>query len=204
MAKLTLALDKGGPKRVELEWGFAFKNLRVRVDGVELGTIATKAELEAGRSFVMSDGSSLMVRRTPGLMPVMNVTRDGVPLPGSPGDPETHVRGAATVLFFIAALNAGLGVVSLVIESDFLARAGIGIASVVFGMVYGGLGYLTLRRSLIALAIGIGLFVLDGVVSLVAGAAAGRPPVAMIVMRVFLIVALVRGAQALWKAKQST
>lgn len=61
MAKLTLALDKGGPKRVELEWGFAFKNLRVRVDGVELGTIATKAELEAGRSFVMSDGSSLMV-----------------------------------------------------------------------------------------------------------------------------------------------
>lgn len=206
MPKNSFALEAGAPKRLELSWGFAWSNFTVSFDGQEVGRIDKKA-LEGVNGFRLPDGSELTVQLKKGFGgPQLSVLRNGQPLPGSATDPEALVKAAAYLLFFLAALNAVLGVVALAFDVKVLLDLGMGIGSLVVGVVYSLLGFFTLKQSRVALGIAIALYVLDGVATLAMSVGAGgQPAVGGIVMKVFFTILLVRGFKAIGelKAKQA-
>jgi hypothetical protein len=199
MPKKKYSLEPGGAGRVEIEWRGIWKDVRVRLDGHELGVFANKTELEAGREFALPTGGVLgvqLVRRFAAVE--LRVLRDGVPLPGSATDPRERVKQAAYVLYFIAALNVALGALAELAGVDFLRSIGLGWASVAEGAIYAVLGWRTWKSSSIALGLGIALYALDTLVLLYDSlhATAGVAPGGLIA-RLYFFVPLVNGFQAL-------
>ncbi len=204
MPKKEFALEPGGPKRVTLTWKGLWKNIVVALDDRELGVIPNQKALKAGQEFPLGDGTTLKVQLVTGMAAELQVTRDGAPLPGSGSDPEERLKAAYSMIFFVAGLNAVLGIVAGVFEVEFLARLGLGIESLVVALLYAGLGFLVMKfRSPIALGFAVGLFALDGIASVVMMAGAGgSPPIGGIVARVFLIIPMVRGFAAIKELKK--
>jgi hypothetical protein len=110
-----------------------------------------------------------------------------------------QINAAAYLLYFVAALNAGLGILAEALNIEAMLQFGFGFGSVVVGFVYGVLGFLTLRRSFAALAIAIVLYVGDGLFSMVMS---GKP--GGIVVRLIFTMLLIRGAQALWSERSAS
>lgn len=199
MPKKQFALEAGGPKRLHLKWKGIWKNMEVRLDEQLLGTVENQAMLKQGRSFALPDGSQLLVKLTSGVGAELQVSRDGVPLPGSGGDPVARVATAAHVMMFIGGFNIVLGVIAIALDSEMLQMIGLGLPSLIFGLVYAVLGFAVKKaHSLVALVAGTGLFVVDGLVTVgFAIAEGGRPGVGGIVVRVLLAIAMVKGIPAL-------
>lgn len=173
-----------------------WKDFTVRVDAQELGRLQGRKELEGGGAWTLPDGAELRVLLDTSVGGGgLQVTRDGVPLPGSVGDPKTAMTNAASLLYFIAGLNVVLGLVAELAGVELLLGLGLGWATVAFGVVLGGLGFATSRGSIVALWIGIVLFAVDGLLGLYFVVdAGGQPGVGGIVFRVFLVIALVKSA----------
>ncbi len=132
------------------------------------------------------------------LFPELHLVRDGEPIPGSAGDPATRHAAAWGMVAVIAGLNVALGLLVELFDIGFLRAIGVGWGSVVSGLVYGVLAFFVRRRSLVALALAIGLFVLDGAFMLVAAArAGGSPPVGGLVARIFFLIPMLRGLGAI-------
>jgi hypothetical protein len=204
MAKQVLALEQGGPKRLEISWEGTFKNFTIKLDGSEVGKLADQNALKLGQSFGLPDGSTLSVKlKSATLASELEVLRNGKPVPGSATDPVTRLSSAWGVLYFIGGFNVLLGIAAVVFQWDFLLNLGIGVFSAGFGAVYLLLGYLTSRRILIALIAAIVLFAIDGVLGVVSaiGNTSGSP-VAGIVVRLLFLWVLVQGIGAIAAIKQ--
>jgi len=177
--------------------------MSVSVDGQDLGTIANQGELKQGRDFPLPQGGTLKVKLQTGLNAELQVTKDGAPLPGSGSDPEERFKVAWGIIFFIAGLNALLGLVVLVFDITFLRNLGLGMSSLVTGVVYLGLGlWVKTQRSAVGLGIAIGLFALDGLFTLGATiSAGGTPPMGGIIARILLVLPMLRGFSAIKELK---
>ncbi len=199
MPKRKYALEKGGEKKLEIQWGAFWKDTRVSFEGRELGVIPTQDALRAGREFALPDGSELSVKLAKNIMmPELQVLRNGEPLPGSSSDPAQKVDIAFYIVLFFAAVNILLGLAAEIFKiSGFLAM-GIGFGTVVFGLVYLVLSIFIKKRSIAALALATGLFILDTVLTLVLPIQGGaNPPTAGIVLRIFLMIPLFRAFPAM-------
>ncbi|NPC70912.1 hypothetical protein HPP05_14250 [Corallococcus exiguus] len=192
MGSLKLSLEAGAPKRLELTWGLFWKNFEVRFDGRPIGSAPDAAALKAGVEYRLPDGSTLQVK----LKQTLSVLRDGVPVPGSDGDPEQQMRSAGNLLYFLAALNGVLGVLGMVLTNDVLEQLGMGFGAVLFGAVLGVLGVFTHRRTRWAPAVAIGLYVLDSLLTFIDAAEAGTRPTGGLLMRAFIIFTLYRAFKA--------
>lgn len=197
--KQSFALEPGGPKRLQVSWGLAWKEFTVRLDGQVVGTIPTQKELWAGREFALPDGSTLSVRLAQqALTPVLELRRNGAPLPGSGTDPGQQVRTAAGIVYFLAGFNIVIGIVALIWRIEFLLRLGVGVPSIVFGLVFAVLGFFVQRRSALALGTAMALLIVDMILSL-AGTEQGRssPPVAGLVLRILFLIWMWQGFAAM-------
>ena len=106
MPERSFALEAGGPERLQISWEGAFKSLSLVLDGRPAGSVEEAKELMAGRSFPLDDGTVLKVQLVQRfLVPELELTRDGEPLPGSPSGPATRVQAAANVIFAAAVAN---------------------------------------------------------------------------------------------------
>jgi hypothetical protein len=200
MPKRSFALERGGPKRLDVEWSGIWKNMRISLDSQPIGGIPDGKALKAGQTFELPDKSSLSVRLVQSLGNAeLQILRDGAPLPGSGSDPVERLKVAWAITWFIAGLNTVLGIVAMIAKSSFLEQAGLGIGTVIEGAIFFLLGWLVKTyRSAIALGIAVALFAVDGLLSLVASTGGSRPPpVGMIVMRVILILPMIRGFSAI-------
>jgi hypothetical protein len=199
MPTKSFALEKGGPERVEVQWRGNFKDFEVRLDGNLIGSFENAKELKTGKTFPLEDGSRLEVGLKPtGLgVPELTLLRNGQPLPGSATDPAQRVGAAAGMIFVVAGLNAILGLVALAFNVQFLQSLGIGGASIFVGAIYGVLGYFVKRQSFVALALAVGLFVLDGLALLFNVPPGGTPPIGGILARFFFLIPMVMGFPAL-------
>ncbi len=199
MPDLKLALIPGEPKRLELSWKSNWKDFTIRVDGQVIGMIPDEKALKKGLTFSLPDGSTLAV----GLKSIwvgteLEVLRNGMPVPGSATDPETQLRGVVGILYFVAILSAVIGTIAALFRVEFLLNLGMGIPSVVFGVIFGWLGYFTGRRSIIALGLAIALFAADGIYSIIVLAQESRnPPMGAIIVRVLLLAGMCRGFPAI-------
>jgi hypothetical protein len=199
MPKKSFALEVGGPERLEVSWRGAFKDVAVSLDGLPVATFADPKELKQPQAVVLPDGSRLDVQVASGfVLPELRLLRDGEPIPGSASDPATRHAGAWQMVLAVAVLNVAIGLLIELFDVAFLRAIGAGWASVVSGLIYGALAFFVRRRSLVALGLAVGLFVLDGIFGMVAAAQASRtPPVGALVARVVFLIPMVRGFGAI-------
>jgi hypothetical protein len=109
MKKLRLALDRGGPRRLEVRWGQGPSGGLVLLDSAEVATF-DPSRLATGVSVALPDGTALRIERSPrrwwsvALRDDLLVDRQGVPVPGSDGDPRTIGRRAARLIALFGVL----------------------------------------------------------------------------------------------------
>jgi hypothetical protein len=191
MATRNYALERGGPKRLAIQWRWGWKRFEVSLDGGAPWRLEP-ASLIAGASLTLADGSSLFVRRlkrawwSVTLRDELQLDRDGAPVPGSDGDPRVIGRRAASLIVLFGVLQLGLVGLWLVFQHGArdAARGSAAGASAELALiaiplvalaVLGVLASLGLRLPVL---IGAGLYAAELVVSLAAGA---RAPVAILI-----------------------
>ncbi|AEI67622.1 hypothetical protein [Corallococcus macrosporus] len=199
MGSKKLALEAGGPPRLELSWGWRWKQFTVTLDGKVVGTVDGGAdELKRGAFFTLPDGSSLNVLLLSGAFHSgLSVSRNGEALPGSDTDPVQQVKRAANLLYFLAGLNTLLGVVAMVARSDVLEAVGMGLGSIIFGLVVAVLGFFTYRGAPAAPMLAGVLYIADALFTVAdTVTSGGRAPIFAIIIRIYIIVTLFRAAKA--------
>jgi hypothetical protein len=176
-----------------------FKNFRIRFDGQDVGGFPDRAALEAGGRFALPDASELHVQFVRGFaVAELRVQRNGATLPGSDADPDQHVKTAAAVVYLVGGLTLAIGLLAELADVTMLRNLGAGWASAAEGVVFLVLAWFVGRRSRVALGIAIALYGLESVATLyVSLSASGSPSVGGIVMKVFFLVAMVRGFKAM-------
>jgi hypothetical protein len=199
MPKLFFALEEGGDKRLELSWKGLYKDVTVSLDGNSVGVIPDQKALSAGQEFRLFDGSTIKVQLVSKLMSTeLQILRNGQPLPGSASDPQTKLKGAYLMVYFVAGLNLVLGLVSFLFNVEFLQRIGLGLGSIIFGLVFLVLGFFVQQKSTVALILAIVIFALDGVLGVVLAAFQGyNPGSGGLIARIFLIIPMVQGVGAI-------
>lgn len=202
MPKQIFALEPGGPKRLQVSWKSFFKDTTITLDGVLVGTIPDQPALREGQEFRLMDGSIIKVQLVSNLSGTeMRVLRNGIPLPGSASNPETKVKTATGIIFFVAGLNLLLGLIALITQSEFLALMGIGWYSIVFGGFFLAMGFLVRKLSKVALILSIAVFALDGLLGLIGSVMMGGSPFAGVILRVLLIIPMVQAVSAINELK---
>ncbi len=204
MPKQDFSFETNGPKRLEISWGMFWKNITIRLDGIELGTIASQMEFRQGKEYSLPDGSKLFVRLANSLMgQEVQVTRDGKPVPGSSSHPETRIRSAYTLLYFIAGWKVLFGILGMVALGVDLSKFSMEMISIFLGVVFFFLATMARKRSILALVAGIVLFAGDAAYSTYVSMQAGNQPnVFSLVIQVFLIYYLYQGIKAMQLEKQ--
>jgi hypothetical protein len=155
MGRRHYALERGGPRRLHLRWGFWYRRFRVALDDGPEWTI-DRASLLRGVPLVLPDGSSLFVRyvRRPwysvGLRNELRVERDGLPLPGSEGDPRRIGRRAGALLLFLAAVR---GVILVAVSPGELASPAFLAGEAALVLLLGVLAVLGLRLAVLLAAV---------------------------------------------------
>jgi len=200
MPTVKYAIHPGGPVRVVLDWGGFWEDLRVILDGRELGRIPSRKDLLAGREFTLSDGSVLSVRLDARpFKEDLLVQRDGQPLAGPPptGD-RSKVRNAGIALLLLAGMSIALSVMLVSTGSEVLRNAGVGLYTLGFGVTLFVLGLFVLRRSLGALIAALSIFTLDTLLGLL-GPLVGEafPSVGSLLVRAAVLYLLIQALGAI-------
>ena len=204
MAKQSYALEVGGPKRLEISWKGAWKNTTIQLDGNVIGVVDGQKKLSAGQEYLLPDGTGLKVQLVKKFLGVeLQVLREGEPLPGSASDPETRIKTAYGIIFFVAGLNLVLGILAVALQVEFLQTLGLGFYSIIFGMAFLVAGFFVKRRSLAALVVAIVILALDGIVGIIGTIAMDlSPSVSGLVMRVFLLIPMIQGISGIRAVKK--
>lgn len=193
MARREYALERGGPKELQLRWGWGMKDFEAR-----LGSAAWKLDrpaLEAGARLVLPDGSTLLLQRPARPWYSMDsrsqlvVERNGLPVPGSDGDPRVVGRRAASLILLFGLVRFGVAGAMIATQpgdsalvSNLAIVAALGLALLVLGIL-AAMGKRT------AVAIAAAVFALEAVVVIVAG---GAPNPGGVAIQALVIVHLVR------------
>jgi hypothetical protein len=186
------ALQPGGAPRLEISWRYGFKDVVIKVDGLEIGRVSDPSELKLGREFALGDGSTLRVELVSKFHTrELRVLRNGEPLPGSSSHPQTIQRAAYGLLYAIAAFTAIFGVAAIASHNEKLGGVAGGIGMLVEAAIYALLAWRVSRRSLIALYIALVLFVADTAFSL------AQPGSHGLIVRILIFIALIRGVPAI-------
>lgn len=198
MGQVSYALDNTGEKQVNLQWGFNYSNLHINFDGMDVGQIATRRDLEAGQSFTLGDGSILyVVLEKNASPPMLTVLYNNRSLPGVAHLPQNKLKEAYKVIYFVGAVSLILGIASIVMDESFLVTFGVSFLDAIVGVIFLVLGYLVSQRVLMALYAAIGLYMLLMVLSLIFASRVGGNPVSIIIARGIFLAAMYQGIAAI-------
>jgi hypothetical protein len=102
----TYSLSSSEPETLSVTWQGAWKKTRVEHAGALVLEFVSPKDLKAGREVTLHDGRTLRAQLTSGLLGShLDLTVDGSPVPGSPGDPAVQLKGSYGTIFFVAALS---------------------------------------------------------------------------------------------------
>jgi uncharacterized Zn finger protein (UPF0148 family) len=202
--KHSYAITPNGEKRLLITWKGVWNQVTIFFDNKMIGAITDKRALMAGKEFLLPDGSKLKVRldRQSGL----NVLRDGKALPGSASDPEAKFKGAHQVacgfVYWIGGLTLVLGLANSLFNLSILGSKANGAFQIAAGFIFLALGYLAQRKWRPALMLAIGLYALDGIVSLFLLTAQGSfLAISVLIAHIIFIIPMIRGVSAMYELK---
>ncbi|MEI6519000.1 MAG: hypothetical protein WCO98_03000 [bacterium] len=168
MASFSYALVPDGPKCLLISWeGISKKDFTVKYNDAILGVINSDVELQKGKEFQLPDESILHIQLK-GIPRELCISHNGKPVIGSSNHPEERLKGAVSLLYLLAILNIVIGLLAEIFNISILKQLGLGYGSAVLGIIYGILAFFTKRRSLPALYIAFGIYILD-TISMFAG-----------------------------------
>jgi hypothetical protein len=198
MGSLEYALVPRGKKRLKILSTGDWETATVEVDGGAVWTLESRSQLERGQRIRLPDGSELMLRLAQAYGTTeLNVTRDGVPVPGSPTDPTERANQASYLILAFAPLTAFLALATELSDLDVVGEISLGWPSLGIAFLYAVLGVLTLRRSRLALLLAIGVFIVDsGAVVFLGEEDTGVAAIGVLFLRALLVIPLLRGVPA--------
>jgi hypothetical protein len=200
MATIKYALERGGPKRLEISYKGNWKDFTIRLDGNVIGTMTDVEQLKAGQEFTLDDGSTLKVQYK---FPAIRLSRDGQPL--LLYDPVQHLSYAYKIIFFFGAMNLVFGIFGTFLNTTVENLPTGGVLSIAFGILFLVLGFLIMRRSIIALSIAAGILAIDMVIAIFFPP--NLPQFALIIglaFRMLILLVMLRGFFAVKALKQTT
>jgi hypothetical protein len=208
MTKLAFAFEEGGEKRLEVTWKgiHKYKDITVTLDGAQVGIIPDHQAFLAGKEFQLIDRSIIRVQLVQKFeTKEVQVFRNGQPLPGSAADPKSKLKSAYQVVYFIAAANMVLGLISFFYKWEILRRMGFGIASVLYGLVFLVLAFFIQRRWSLALILAIVVYITDSVLGVYFNLLEGSKISSEgLLLRVAFLVAMFQGFSAMKALKAKT
>jgi hypothetical protein len=159
--KWNYDLEPGGGQSLEISTGnFGWKKkTEVRLNGNLIGTFPNQLALAEGQVLQLPDGTALRIQRVNNKLRVL---RNDKRLPSISS--EVH-----STIYFIGGLSIVLGLITLIFQAEFPQTLGFGVFSIAIGSMFLVLGFLTQRRSLIALIIAMIIFGLEGAAVLLSG-----------------------------------
>lgn len=155
MAEREYAIEEGEPKRIKIFWKGAYKNLSVHFDGKEIAPISNETDIEKGYEFLLPDGSIIkakLIHSFMGRFDEFQVLRNDKPLPGSESHPIRKLRYAYGIICFFGAAHVVFGLICVLFNIQLLSFEHY---SIPIGLMLLILGYLTKRKSKIALGIAV-------------------------------------------------
>lgn len=195
MAEVQFHLDDAGQGVLTVSWQGFFSDVRVRLGDLEIGKVYAFEELLKGTDFKLPDSST--VRLTYGLGG-LTARRDGVLLARTESGKVRALRPAAWALYFVGVQSVFLGLVMIFFRGTVFGIRGVGPVAFIFGLLYIGLGVGVQRGKLAVLYGGMGLYLLESVVSVGLGLATGQTPgVFNLFLRVLLVGFMATGLQPL-------
>ncbi|MBD1906667.1 hypothetical protein NDI37_23935 [Funiculus sociatus GB2-A5] len=110
------ALEEGEPPRLAISWGFFSREIVIRLDGEEIGSIP-RAKLSKLHEFVLKDGSRLKIKQIPsfkilgmGFQPYLHLSLDGRDLPGLIPNPQQRLSTANGWIFGVGSAKLILAI----------------------------------------------------------------------------------------------
>jgi hypothetical protein len=205
MATKKYYLNKEKTDVLRLKWGYNWKNFAVIHNQEEIGSFANKKELLAGKSFMTADGREIFIRLKGGITNELEILVNGEVLPGSPSDPKTIVKTAFGIALFVGLLNVVLGAIGTFAEVELLQNLGANEFMLVFGVVITALAFGIKAKSFISLILVNVIYGLDSILWIIMlFEATDNIPIAGLIFRVLIIMALIRAIPAMKKLKKQS
>src|SRR5579871_4573277 len=137
MPKKTFYLDKDKTESLIVNWGFNWKNLILTLGEQVVGQVPNVKELRKGKTFTLPDNQVLSIRlkRKWVYIQELEILLNNKPIPGSGTDPHMQLKQVYYLLLFIGAFNFGLGLIALVTDIPILKTLGLGIGSIIIGLI---------------------------------------------------------------------
>ncbi|TAK13250.1 MAG: hypothetical protein EPO32_05865 [Anaerolineae bacterium] len=154
-----------------VSWHGWFSDVRARLGETEIGKVYAFEELLKGTTFKCPDGSSLVLKYGLG---GLFVERDGQPLPRTEAGHARALRPASWALYFVGAQSVFVGLLMIFFRGAVFGSTTYGPLIFIMGLLYIGLGVGVQRGKVMALYAGIGLYLLEAVVSIGLGIAGGQ------------------------------
>lgn len=205
MPKIKYAIEKGGPKRLEISWKGNYKEITIHLDGNTIGSIADPEQLKAGQEFSLEDGSTLKVQLTRSfIFPHLQIYKDGWPVHSQGFEPAQQLSYAYKFIFLIGGMNLAFGLSGILFRTALWNLPPAGLLSVILGGFFLVLGFFVMRRSIIALSIAAGILALDVVLTIIFPPNLPRFALVIgIIFRIFVLLAMAQGFGAIQALKQS-
>lgn len=203
MPKKEYYLDSHKTEKLTTEWKGIYKNFRVNYNDNEILQFDNKEALVSGGEYKIDENRLLTVQIVKKKLTGaenLEILINNEPIKGSSTDPFEIVKGVWGLLFVLAGLYFVLGLIAELFSIEFLLNLGMGIGTILVGIVYEVLGLLIkTKNSMIALIISILLLSADMILSIVYMSSSSN---ASYLVKLFFIIMLFRGIGALKKIKK--
>jgi hypothetical protein len=159
--KAKYALEKGGPKRLEVNWKGNFQEVTLILDGNTLYTANNPAELRAGLQFSIENGSILKVHLAgSSSFARLHIYKDDWPVHTQGMDSAQILGHTYKFTFFIGGVNLIVGLLGI-LSLHGLPYMPFPALSLAFGIFFLVLAFFVKRKSIIALSIAVAILALD-------------------------------------------
>lgn len=184
---------------LDVRWHGTWRNIEFRLNQRRLAFFGEQSQLSAGADLELPDGRSLHVSladRPWGHD--LRVQLDGLDLQDSASNPQDRLGTVFRILLAVGVIDLVCGAIGYLTSSTMLWQMGFGQHSMYIGFTLGLLAVMVQGRSQIALGLAIGLYLFDGVLSIVYAARGGNLlPYGGLFFRVVIAVLLAPGFSAI-------
>lgn len=200
MPSRRFALEEGGPKRLTVSWKGNWNSFAVQLDGTSVLTVPSWRELKRGQEVHLEPGILAVRLKRAYFAPELLLSLNGRALPQSGGDPRRRLAIAYHTIYFVGGLSIVVGLLTEWFAVEVLTEIGFGWSTVVEGLVLVGLAlWVQKRQSFVGLALAVGLFGVDAVLSLIwiVTRPSVTPPVGPILVKILFLAYMSRGFTAI-------
>jgi hypothetical protein len=204
MSKMKVALEQGGPKRLELSWKGTWQEVKIHLDGRQIGAFTDRDHFITGQEFTLKDGSLLKIQLSgKSMFAVPRFYLDGRPLSLSGYPPQQRLKMSYQTLFMIAAVGIVFGLHGLLMDEPIGSLPKGGWPYIAGGLVFAVLGVFVMRKSIVALSIAVGIGAIDTILACFISFGIPWPlRILIIVFRLGLLFLLSQGFGAIRELKQ--